>query len=79
MPLVYIDESGFAHDTPRTYGYAPEGERCSGIHNWHARGRINAIGALHGNELLTVSLFDGSINPEVFSAWIKTGFVAKTS
>ncbi len=25
--IVYLDESGFAHDMPRTHGYAPVGER----------------------------------------------------
>ena len=29
--IVYIDESGFAHDMPRTHGYAPIGERCHGV------------------------------------------------
>ena len=53
------------------------GERCSGIHNWHARGRINAIGALYENELLTVSLFDGSINSDVFGAWIRQDLLPK--
>lgn len=26
--LVYLDESGFAHDMPRTHGYALKGKRC---------------------------------------------------
>jgi hypothetical protein len=30
VPIVYIDESGFAHDMPRTHGYAKIGERCFG-------------------------------------------------
>ena len=25
--LVYIDESGFAHDMPRTHGYSDKGKR----------------------------------------------------
>ena len=79
IPLIYIDESGFAHDTPRIYGYAPVGERCSGIHDWQAKGRINAVGALRGNELLTVSLFGASINSDVFSTWIKTGSITETT
>ena len=36
---IYIDESGFAHDMPRRFGYAPLGERCFGSHDWHAKGR----------------------------------------
>ena len=56
--IVYIDESGFAHDMPQTHGYAPIGERCHGVCvNWHARGRVNVIGALIDKCLLTVGLF----------------------
>lgn len=31
--IVYLDESGFAHDMPRTHGYAPVGQRCEGKHD----------------------------------------------
>lgn len=55
---------------PRTHGYAPVGERCSGRHDWNAKGRINVIGALLKNELLNVNLIDGSIDADVFYAWI---------
>jgi putative transposase len=37
--IVYLDESGFAHDMPRTHGYAPVGERAHGVKGWHATGR----------------------------------------
>jgi len=67
---VYQDESGFAQDMPRTHGYALKGERCYGKQDWHARGRINAIGALIGKKLLTVCLFECNINSDVFHAWI---------
>lgn len=56
---------------PRIYGYAPIGERCRGERDRQARGRINAVGALQGNELLTVGLVDGSINSDVLHAWVK--------
>jgi hypothetical protein len=68
-PLVYIDESGFEVDSPRTHGYTPLGKRCVDKQNWQAKGRINAIGALVDKTLLTVSLFTGSINSDVFFAW----------
>lgn len=55
---------------PRRSGYAPRGERCIGQHNWHAKGRINVIGALLASCLLTVSLFTGSINTNTFCAWV---------
>ena len=70
-PLVYLDESGFAHDMPRTHGYAPVNQRCFGIHDWQAKGRTNVIGALCGSWLITVSLFQGTINSEVFFQWVK--------
>ena len=65
-----MDESGFAQDTPRTHGYSPRGERCYGVHDWHAKGRINAIGAILGFVFLTVTLFEGSINSDVVYAWL---------
>ena len=65
-----MDESGFAQDMPRTHGYSPRGERCYGVHDWHAKGRINAIGAILGFVFLTVTLFEGSINSDVFYAWL---------
>lgn len=62
---------------PRVHGYAPIGERCRGKHDWQAKGRINAVGALRGTELLTVSLVDGSINSDVFYAWVKQELLPK--
>ena len=56
---------------PRTHGYAVKGERCFGTHDWGARGRTNAIGALCGKELLTVCLFDDNINTNIFTSWVK--------
>lgn len=52
-PLLDIDESEFAHDMSRRYGYALKGQRCYGKHDWGARGRTNVIGALLENSLLT--------------------------
>ena len=76
-PIVYIDESGFAHDMPRTHGYAVKGKRCFGTHDWQARGRINVIGALLGSALLTVGLFTGNINSDVFHGWLVDDLIPK--
>ena len=54
--IVYIDGSGFAHDMPRTHGYAPKGQRCIGEHDWNAKGRVNVIGALLTGVLLSDDL-----------------------
>lgn len=62
---------------PRTHGYAPVGTRCHGTQDWHARGRINAIGALIGKALLTVGLFTANVNADVFAAWLKQNLIPK--
>ena len=56
---------------PRTQGYSRRGTRCYGVHNWHARGRVNAIGAILGLVFLTVTLFEGTINSDIFYVWLK--------
>lgn len=75
--IVYIDESGFAHDMPRTHGYSLEGKRCYGTHNWQARGRTNAIGALIGKLLATVGLFETNVNADVFYTWVTQDLLPK--
>lgn len=79
IPIVYIDESGFTHDMPRTHGYAKIGKRCFGTHDWGAKGRTNAIGALIGKSLLTVGLFDCTINTDAFTAWTEQDLLPKLS
>lgn len=69
--MVFLDESGFTHDMPRTHGYAPKGERCFGTRDWGAKGRMNAIGALLRGSLLTVTLFQSTINTVIFDEWIQ--------
>ena len=54
-----------------------KGQRCYGTHDWGAKGRTNAIGALIGATLLTVSLFESTINSEVFTAWVKQDLLPK--
>lgn len=62
---------------PRTHGYADKGQRCYGKHDWGARGRINAIGALIGSALLTVSLFSTTINTLIFNSWVEQDLIPK--
>lgn len=75
--IVYSDESGFAHDMPRTHGYALKGKRCYGSCDWGAKGRTNVIGALLGQALLTVALLKGNVNTEVFIAWVEQDLIPK--
>jgi len=70
-PIVYIDESGFAHDMPRTHGYSIKGERCYGKHDWGAKGRRNAIGALMGSAIIAIGLITSCVNTEVFTSWVE--------
>ena len=55
---------------PRTHGYAPKGHRCIGSHDWHAKGRVNVIGALLVGVLLSVGLTDVNIDAEIFNLWL---------
>ena len=36
-PIVYMDESGFEHETIRPYGYAPIGKPCIDRYNWQGK------------------------------------------
>lgn len=66
-------------DSPRTHGYSKKGSRCYAQKDWHARGRLNAIGAIIGFTFLTVSLFDCNINSDVFYAWLTQDLIPKIS
>ena len=70
-PIVYLDESGFAVDAPRTHGYSHRGRRCYGEQDWHAKGRLNAIGAVRDFALFAVELWDCNIDSTVFFAWVQ--------
>lgn len=77
-PIVYVDESGFAVDAPRNGGYSTKGQRCYASKDWHARGRVNAIGAITDFKLFNVCLFDTYINADVFYAWVSQELVPNT-
>jgi transposase len=70
-PIVYLDESGFAMDAPRTHGYSGRGTRCYGQRDWHEKGRLNAIGAIVAFELIAVALWECNIDSDVFLAWVQ--------
>ena len=77
IPIVYLDESGFSNDMPRTHGYSRKGVKCYGKQDWGAKGRTNAIGALLGMTLLTVSLFEHNIDANTFNSWIEQDLIPK--
>ena len=62
---------------PRTRGYSAKGERCYGMHDWNAKGRTNAIGAIVNFVFLTLALFKSTINSDVFYAWLTQDLLPK--
>ena len=62
---------------PRTHGYSEKGQRCYSSKDWHARGRLNVIGAIIDFTFLTASLFDCNINSDVFYAWLTQDLIPK--
>ena len=75
--MIYVDESGFEDDMPRTHGCALKGKRCFGKSDWNAQKRTNVIGALLGKVLLTVSLFFATVNTDVFLTWLEKDLIHK--
>ena len=69
-PIIYLDESGFAVDMPRTHGYSAIGDRCYSLCDWNAKGRVNVIGALLGTMLISLSLFACNVDSDVFHGWV---------
>ncbi len=62
---------------PHTHGYANRGYRYFGTHDWGAKGRTNVIGALLGGFLLTMSLFETTINTVIFNQWVLQDLIPK--
>lgn len=62
---------------PRTHGYALKGQRCYGKQDWGSKGRTNVIGALLAGSLLTISLFQTTINTDIFTGWIEQDLIPK--
>ena len=69
--LSYIDESGFASDMPRKYGYSKVGKRCYGDYNWNTKGRENIIGALVNNSLTACGTVNGNVDSDTFNTWLE--------
>jgi len=62
---------------PRTHGYAPRGSRCPGTQDWHAKGRVNALGALLAGALLSVGLTTANVDAEIFNLWLGRDLIPK--
>ena len=55
---------------PRDRGYSLKGAKCYATKDWHAKGRINVIGAITNFKLFSVCLFDCNINADIFYSWL---------
>jgi transposase len=62
---------------PRTHGYATKVQRCYGLQDWNAKGRINVIGALLVGALLTVGLTDSNVEADIFNLWLEQDLIPK--
>ena len=62
---------------PRTRGYTEIGKRCYGLCDWHAKGRVNVIGAIIGLSFITVCLFERYINSDIFYDWLTQDLLPK--
>ena len=69
--IVYIDESGFAHDIPRTHGYSTVGDRCYATQDWNAKGRANVISGLFGDSLIWCGIVNANVDTDVFNTWLE--------
>ena len=65
--VVYLDESGFAHDMPRTHGYSEIGKRCFGTCDWNAKGRENVLGGLINSKLIACATCSDNIDSIIFN------------
>lgn len=69
-PLVYLDETGFEKDAPRTHGWSQKGKRGYGKISGNRRPRTSLIAAQLGKTLLALLLISGTVNTVVFNAWV---------
>lgn len=59
------------------YSYSEKGQRAYAQYNWQLKNQTNAIGAIESNQLITVGLFDTSVNTAVFECWIEQDLLPK--
>ena len=64
---------------PRMHGYSKKGQKCIGTQDWHAKGRLNVIGAIVNMVFITASIFEGSVNSDVFYSWLTQDLLPKVS
>jgi len=69
--IVYVDESGFKHDSIRKFGWSKRGTKiigeCSGIRHT----MVNLMAGKCRDKLLAPVLFEGTANAELFNEWLE--------
>ena len=68
---MYLDETGFEKDAPRTHGWSQKGQRTYGKISGNRRPRTSLIAAQLGKTLLAPLLLSGTVNTAVFNAWVE--------
>jgi len=68
--LVYIDECAIKEEVTRPYGYAEKGEKIQGKTQGKRPHKINMVAALSGQEILAPFTFEGTMNADLFNAYL---------
>ena len=68
--LIYLDETGFADETFRSYGYAPRGQSVHGAIPSRNTRTTTLIVAQLNNKLIAPKLIAGSWNAQRFNTWL---------
>ena len=69
--VVYIDESGFAHDMPRIHECSPVEDRCYGAQGWNAKGCKNVMAGLFGHSLVGRGIIEANVSTNISNTWIE--------
>lgn len=69
--IVYVDESGFAPETCRRYGWTRQGQKVYGDHSGHRRPRTSLIAAHRGKDFLAPMLFEGTADAQLVNHWTR--------
>jgi transposase len=68
---VYLDETGFEPDAPRTHGWSRKGQRVYGTKSGNRRPRQSLLLAQCGPALLAPFLFAGTCDSGLFNTWLQ--------
>lgn len=73
--IVYVDESGFAANSYRPYGWSERGQKVYGERSGNSRPRTSLIAARRGEDFLAPMLFAGTAHTELVNHWFETQLV----